>query len=635
MADGKVADSMRGAVPTIQIFVAAHKDVDRFDNNLFRLIQVGAADAPSRFADMDHDDEGDNISQLNPQYCELTAQYWAWKNVDADYYGFCHYRRYFDFSQGRHAENEYGEIIADRITPQAQHEYALDEESVRAVVQGCDVVTTEFKDLRRFPEKFSSPVEHYAAAPHLHAEDLDLAIRILKEMHPDYAQDADAYLSGHESCFCNMLIMRKGVFSEYCSWLFPMLDRFISEADMSRYSVEALRTPGHLGERYLNIFCIHQRRVRTAWRERQLQCVHFEHVEKRPLALEPACFDKRFGRVVPLVLAANDTYVPMMTTTLYSVVRNAPSDCALDVVVIERDITLRNQERVQRFFSRWDNVSVRFFDAAPILERYELSTSNEHISVETFYRFIVPDMFGSFDKVLYLDSDLIVTADISQIMAVDLSHKCLAAVRDVDFLGNVNMKDGERLAYARRVLGMRDPYDYFQAGVLVLNTGELRRLHTTAEWLDIASRPGFMYDDQDILNAECEGKVVFLDPAWNVMTECRDRIKNVFAFAPAEVYLDYLASRKAEKIIHYAGVEKPWSAPLCDRADDFWRYARDTPFFEDLSEMLIKIKRNKVKALIAMASSDEGARKMLDPILPMGSRRREFVKAVARKIKGR
>lgn len=57
-----------------------------------------AALADHRFKGMQHDDEGENISYKNPYYCELTAQYWAWKNLDADYYGLFHYRRYFSFS---------------------------------------------------------------------------------------------------------------------------------------------------------------------------------------------------------------------------------------------------------------------------------------------------------------------------------------------------------------------------------------------------------------------------------------------------------------------------------------------------------------------------------------------------------
>ena len=57
------------------------------------------------------DNTGDNISQKNPTLCELTVQYWAWKNVEADYFGFCHYRRYFDFSNKPHKMDTYGNVM--------------------------------------------------------------------------------------------------------------------------------------------------------------------------------------------------------------------------------------------------------------------------------------------------------------------------------------------------------------------------------------------------------------------------------------------------------------------------------------------------------------------------------------------
>ena len=83
----------------IKIYVSCHKECFMPQGELFYPIQVGAAAAGKRFAGILHDDEGDNISHKNPTYCELTAQYWAWKNDDADYYGFFHYRRYMSFSE--------------------------------------------------------------------------------------------------------------------------------------------------------------------------------------------------------------------------------------------------------------------------------------------------------------------------------------------------------------------------------------------------------------------------------------------------------------------------------------------------------------------------------------------------------
>lgn len=84
----------------IKILISCHKKTEYIKNAILQPIQLGCALSNKYFPDMLHDDDGENISNLNSMYCELTAQYWAWKNLDADYYGFCHYRRYFNFSNG-------------------------------------------------------------------------------------------------------------------------------------------------------------------------------------------------------------------------------------------------------------------------------------------------------------------------------------------------------------------------------------------------------------------------------------------------------------------------------------------------------------------------------------------------------
>ena len=125
--------------PHIKIFVSAHKPSTFPDGASIIPIQVGAQNAGTLFEDTLHDNEGDNISTQNPMYCELTAQYWAWKNADADYYGFCHYRRYFDFTNTPHQENDYGEIMDSFIDAQSIAEYGLDDASIALAV---DVMTS-------------------------------------------------------------------------------------------------------------------------------------------------------------------------------------------------------------------------------------------------------------------------------------------------------------------------------------------------------------------------------------------------------------------------------------------------------------------------------------------------------------
>lgn len=622
----------------VRIFVSTHKDVNFFQGDVLQPVQVGASLRSGSIRHALRDDAGENISDLNPMYCELTTQYWAWKNVDAEYYGFCHYRRYFDFSPVRHSENPWGEIIADRICDETQREYRLDDASIREAVEGYDVITTEFKDLRRFPADYSTPHEHYEKAPQLNIDDLDRCMRIVAEMHPDYAEDVEAYLRGNTSCFCNMFIMRKGIFQDYCAWLFPILERFLAESDMSRYSREGMRTPGHLAERLLNIYYNHHMRIGAGWRTKQLQCVHFERPE-RSYELQEV-HSPRYLPVVPVVLAADDNYVPMLTTTIYSMLKNASTSFHYDVVVIGRDIPAERRSVMSRFLSRFPNMTLRFVDPNPIVDAYELKTNNAHIGIETYYRFLIQELLPFYDKVLYLDSDLVVEGDVSELFSSDLGDDLLAAVHDIDFLGNLNLDDGVRMRYSKEVLRLDDPYGYFQAGVLLLNTRALRGLCTVGEWLEAVSNSKFIYDDQDVLNSRCQGRVRYLDYRWNVMNDCRGRVGKLFSIAPASVYDAYLASREDPAIVHYAGADKPWNCVRCDEAARFWAYARETPFYEELVRSLSGVggdgeKGPVAKALSRAASAGSPLRKAAEPLFPVGSRRRELAKRIVRAARGR
>ena len=101
----------------IRILIACHKPTYVPENPLFYPIQVGTALTDRRLEGMTyHDNEGDNISEKNPDYCELTAQYWAWKHLDCDYYGFFHYRRYLTF-RNLSPVTAKGKIIGKRHIP--------------------------------------------------------------------------------------------------------------------------------------------------------------------------------------------------------------------------------------------------------------------------------------------------------------------------------------------------------------------------------------------------------------------------------------------------------------------------------------------------------------------------------------
>ena len=167
----------------IKLFVCCHKPVNVPKHPLLVPLQVGAALAGEHFPGFLHDDAGDSISEKNRSYCELTGQYWAWKNVEADYYGFFHYRRYLYPNEA--ARLPY--IIEGEPTLQMLDR--LGYERFAELIQKWDVV---------FPkgENMHIPVrEHYASAPFHHVEDLNLAEQILAGRFPEYSDGAKGYLA--------------------------------------------------------------------------------------------------------------------------------------------------------------------------------------------------------------------------------------------------------------------------------------------------------------------------------------------------------------------------------------------------------------------------------------------------------
>lgn len=243
----------------ISIFVACHKPVYVLDNPLLLPIQVGAALAKERIPGMLYDDAGENISNKNPLYCELTAQYWAWKNVDSEYYGFFHYRRYLAFdavypvdSRGRigNGKNPKPYIELDALEGNLSA-YHLKEDSMRQVIEDYDMVTV-------LQEQINTTVYRQYCQYHPQVA-LDRILEIIKEKYPAYQQAAERYMDSKAIYYMNMYVMKKTLFMEYASWLFDILEAYERDADFPKDGKTEKRIMGYLAERLFGIFYTYQR----------------------------------------------------------------------------------------------------------------------------------------------------------------------------------------------------------------------------------------------------------------------------------------------------------------------------------------------------------------------------------------
>lgn len=564
----------------IKILVSCHKPSSFVDNPLLQPIEVGCDTRKKHPENMLRDNTGENISEKNPMYCELTAQYWAWKNLDADYYGFFHYRRYMNFSEKHYLVDGWQNVIEDKITPRAVRKYAWTEDAMRKVIEDCDLVITEEKNVAKMPDHNKSVYEQYKHGHSLNIRDLELVRKIIAEKYPEYTEDFNAYLKGETTCLCNMYIMKKELFEAYMPWLFDILAEFEKRADMSNYSVEGYRTPGHLAERLLTLYYLHLKRTGKV-KIRTLQTVVILNTEyKKPLRelqeTRPAFEENN----IAIALASNDYFVPYMSTMLQSIVSHADPKKNYDVLILTQNISDINQKRLEEHFAEKENLSLRFLDPTAVIDGYDFFVRG-HFSMETYYRLVLPEMLPHYEKILYLDSDMVVQTDVAPLYEEDVTGYLLAACHDADTAGLYNGYEKDKKAYTDKILKLKEPYQYFQAGVLLLNLAEFRKTYTTEKILRFAVSRKWQLLDQDILNKLCEGRVKYVDMAWNVMVDFGGIRKNqIIALAPKWLNDLYLEARKEQKIIHYAGPEKPWLYPEMDQGIIFWEYAKQTPYYE-------------------------------------------------------
>lgn len=292
--------------------------------------------------------------------------------------------------------------------------------------------------------------------------------------------------------------------------------------------------------------------------------------------------------IVQIAMAANDKFVPYLMTTIESIVRHASQEFFYEIVVMIHDATEQTKCYLCNWWSEYSNIRIRLLDPVKFLKGKNFYVRG-HFSVETYYRLLLQDLLPDIDKVLYIDADLIVQRDLADLFQTDVNGYLVAATLDADTAGLYNGYFPEKKQYMDKVLKIEKPYQYFQAGVMLFNLSEFRKSFQTEKLLDFATSYEWELLDQDVLNYLCQGRVKYIDMAWNVMVDWDGiRIKDIISLAPENLQKLYLNAREKPYIIHYAGPQKPWNDRSMDFGEFFWKYFCNTPFYEDYVRTEIK-----------------------------------------------
>lgn len=214
----------------VTVLIATHKKYQMPKDDMYLPLHVGAKGKEK--LGYITDDTGNNISEKNPYFCELTGIYWAWKNLNSDYIGLAHYRRHF----------------ASRTINKADlFNSVLSIEETNELLKNNDIIVPKLR--KYYIENLYSHYEHT-----MYIEPLDITGKIIEEKYPEYKKEFNKLHKRTGAHMFNMFIMKKDKFDEYCKWLFDILFELEKRVDNSKYDSFHARFYGRVSELLLDVW---------------------------------------------------------------------------------------------------------------------------------------------------------------------------------------------------------------------------------------------------------------------------------------------------------------------------------------------------------------------------------------------
>lgn len=268
---------------------------------------------------------------------------------------------------------------------------------------------------------------------------------------------------------------------------------------------------------------------------------------------------------IPIFYAIDDGYSKFVAVSIKSLIMNANNNYNYDINVIYENLSEENAKKLKSLET--DNVKIILTEMNQNLSMITDKLGNRlreyTFTLTIFFRLFIPVMFPNYDKCIYIDADTVIPGDISRLYNEDLGNNYLGCIVDKSTI------DNEILAsYFEEVVGI--PRDkYINSGVLLMNSKKLRELKIDEKFLDLYTKYGFdvIAPDQDYINSMCYGHIKYLSDIYDAMPNPNNK--------------------EVEKpvIIHYNLFLKPWQYENVQYYDYFWKYAKSTPFYDEILEI--------------------------------------------------
>lgn len=283
---------------------------------------------------------------------------------------------------------------------------------------------------------------------------------------------------------------------------------------------------------------------------------------------------KQISQEINICLSTDDNYIQHTATVVASILSNAKKSDNYHFYILSSQLSDENKKKFDKLkmikdceidYPIWDN---------KLLTPFKRVKMHAHLTLATFNRLLIPLLFPDLNKMIYIDSDLVVLSDISELDKIDITNYYFAGVKDANSKALV------------RKHGYDDKYDYINAGVIIINCKELRENNYFNKMLKQIGKIEAKTGDQDFINFCFHNKIKLISYKWNMYHKFH--FEQYGGIQPLND-VDYVEAVKNPKIVHFVGPDKPWNCNSNHPYKKYYlKYLEMTPWKSLVNDLIPK-----------------------------------------------
>lgn len=282
------------------------------------------------------------------------------------------------------------------------------------------------------------------------------------------------------------------------------------------------------------------------------------------------------NKEIPIFFTIDDGYAPFLAVALNSAIKNSSPDRCYKAIVLHQGLNETNTQKLKALET--DNFKIELTPMKANFDTLDDRMSNrlrcDYFTLTIYFRLFIPAMFPQYDKGIYIDSDVVLTDDIAKLYDTDMGDNFIGACNDLSIADIPPL-----VAYTENAIGVKKQ-EYVNSGVLLMNLKKMREHDLEGHFLNLLNTYHFdsIAPDQDYLNAMCNGKIYYLDESWDAMPN------------------DAKPPLEKTHLIHYNLFSKPWCYDGIQYGDEFWKYADDSGYIDEIKAYKAAYTDDKKKA---------------------------------------